>query len=132
MSSSQITLQLIPADSDAEELDRHTRRLRDELRELNVESVDLVQGTDAPAGTKSGAEFMLGTMTIKMLADQLPKLLPQIVELALKRVAPSSDDKVKIKINDGKKSVEVEFSARATSSDDVEKLTSKLLKELKK
>ncbi len=104
MTSSQITLQLIPADSDAEELDRHTRRLRDELRELDVESVDLVQGTNAPAGTKSGAEFMLGELAIKMLAEQLPKLLPVVAEQALSHF----NGKVKLKVQKDDRVVEIE------------------------
>jgi len=100
----QITLQLISADSDAADLDRYTRRLRDELRELDVESVDLVQGNTAPAGTKSGAEFMLGELAIKMLADQLPKLLPVVAERALSHF----NGKVKLKVQKDDRVVEIE------------------------
>jgi hypothetical protein len=59
------------------DLDRMTRNLLAELRETDVESVELVSSGIAPMGTKTADPITTGAIAISVL----PTLLPKIVEL---------------------------------------------------
>ena len=63
------------AEDDTEELDRLTRQLRTELQELDVETVELVKGVDAPEGAKSGEPVVLGALAVVVLPAVVPKLI---------------------------------------------------------
>lgn len=76
----QIELSVLPAeeaDADAEEMDRSTRDLLADLRDLPVESAELVSSGPAPGGTKglevAAAEIMVlvSTASVKVLVDFL-------------------------------------------------------------
>ena len=56
-------------DADADELDRLTRQLRDEIWELDVESAELVKAGPAPEGTKAVEAMTLGALAV---AGRLP------------------------------------------------------------
>jgi hypothetical protein len=64
-------------DADAEELDQETRELLAELRDLPVESAELIKSGPAPQGTKgldpAAAEIavMVGTASLKLLIEYL-------------------------------------------------------------
>ena len=58
------------------DIDRMTRNLLAELRETDVESVELVSSTAAPSGTKTADPVTTGAIAISVL----PTLLPKIVE----------------------------------------------------
>ena len=62
-----VTLDAEP-DTDAEDLERLTRQLRDELSELDVQA-DLVTGGSAPANTKAGDVIEWGTLLLTLAAS---------------------------------------------------------------
>jgi len=69
-----VTLDAKP-DTDAEDLERLTRQLRDELSELDVQAdlvdvqADLVTGGSAPANTKAGDVIEWGTLLLTLAAS---------------------------------------------------------------
>ena len=62
-----VTLDAKP-DTDAEDLERLTRQLRDELSELDVQA-DLMTGGSAPANTKAGDVIEWGTLLLTLAAS---------------------------------------------------------------
>jgi len=64
-----------PANSD-EELDRMTRQLLRELKEFDLESIQLKPGGTAPKGTKGVEAITAGTIAVSVL----PAVFPKIVE----------------------------------------------------
>ena len=62
-----VTLDAEP-DTDAEDLERLTRQLRDELSELDVQA-DLVTSGPAPANTKAGDVIEWGTLLLTLAAS---------------------------------------------------------------
>ena len=68
-------IEVSTVDATEEELDRMTRQLLSELRELNVESAELAKGDSAPSGTKSADPVMIGNIAIAVTAWRrwLPK-----------------------------------------------------------
>jgi hypothetical protein len=63
-------------DADAEELDRLTRQLRNELRDVSgVEGAELVRGEPAPQGAKAVDPVTLGALALVILPTVLPKLV---------------------------------------------------------
>ena len=63
-------------DATDEELDRMTRQLLHELRDLDVESAELTRGKPAPEGSK-GDPMTIGSIVI----SSLPSVLPAVVAL---------------------------------------------------
>jgi hypothetical protein len=71
-----LTLQVeVGEGSDTEELDRLARQLLHELRELEVESADLVTTGRAPEGAKSAEAVTMGMLAVTVLPTVLPKML---------------------------------------------------------
>ena len=62
-----VTLDTAP-DTDAEDLERLTRQLRDELSELDVQA-NFVTGGPAPANTKAGDVIEWGTLLLTLAAS---------------------------------------------------------------
>jgi hypothetical protein len=69
-------IEVSAADATDEELDRMTRQLLSELRELNVESAELTKGGLAPAGSK-GDPIALGSIALELF----PAVLPSVIGL---------------------------------------------------
>jgi hypothetical protein len=61
--------------NDAEELDRLTRQLLRELKELDLESVQLKSGAAPPVGAKSPGALTAGTIAVSVLPAVIPKLV---------------------------------------------------------
>ncbi len=72
----ELKLEVSAEDATEDELDRMTRQLLSELREMDVESAELASGETAPAGTKSADPVTIGALAITVL----PTLLPKVVE----------------------------------------------------
>jgi len=91
-----------------DDLDALTRTLRDELQELDLQSVDLMRaGGAAPAGTKSAEAITLGALAITLLPSVLPKLIECLQAWSLR----GQNRTVKIKANVGDRSLELEYAA---------------------
>ncbi|HEY5572501.1 MAG TPA: hypothetical protein VIK64_05740 [Anaerolineales bacterium] len=110
------------AGMDADELDEVTRALRSELLELQLEQVDLATGSKAPPGTKSAEAFTIGTLVI----STMPVFVPKLVEFLQSWVMRTEDRKVKIKSQVGDRSIELEYSPKAISQEELNQLIGSL------
>ena len=72
----EFQLEVSAGDATDEELDRITRQLLSELRELNVESAELTKGGAAPAGSK-GDPTAIGSIALELF----PAVLPSVISL---------------------------------------------------
>lgn len=102
-----------------EDVDQMTRQLFAELRNMDIDSVSLVKGDDAPLGTKSADPITIGALAIAVLPSVLPKVVEAIQAWALR--GQGKTVKFKGKING--RMIEFEGSA-----DELEKLINRLKK----
>ena len=72
----ELNIEVLANDATEEELDRMTRQLLSELRELDVESAELTKGEAAPKGSK-GDPVTIGSIVI----SALPTAIPAVVAL---------------------------------------------------
>ena len=70
----QLNIEISASDATEEEIDRMTRQLLSELRELNVESANLAKGGPAPTGSK-GDPIAIGSIAMELLPAVLPSVL---------------------------------------------------------
>jgi hypothetical protein len=110
---------------DADELDRLTRQLRDEIEELGIESVELVREGIPPSGSKVVEPVSLGGLAIKILPAALPALISHVRDRLL-----FGDNKVKIKTQVADRSLEVEYSPQAISPAELKSLVASLTEAL--
>ncbi len=104
--------------ADAEEVDRLTRRLLAEIRELDVESVELARDEEGvPEGAKLVEAIALGSLAVQLL----PSVVPKLIEFLHAWTLRGQGQTIKIKTQQGDKTVEVEFSPNAMSPDDLKK-----------
>jgi hypothetical protein len=118
-----LTLQLIPgADIDPEQLDYITRQLRDEIRDVDVESVELIREGTVPEGAKVAEVVTLGALAIAVLPAALPKLMDVVRDWLMR----GENRKVKIKTTVGDRSVEVDYSPETISKAELKDLVDTL------
>ena len=91
-------------DADDEELDRITRQLLGEIRELEVESAKLVTAGAAPEGTRSAEIITMGALAVAVL----PTVLPKLIELVQAWIMRGQGRTVKFKGMVGGGEVEIE------------------------
>ena len=72
--SAQLHIEVSADDASEDEIDRLTRHLLFELRELDVESAQLAKGGPAPAGSKGDA-ITMGAIVLEVLPAVLPSVL---------------------------------------------------------
>lgn len=70
----ELNLEIVAADATDEELDRLTRQLLSELRELNVETVELAKNGPAPNGSK-GDPVTIGIIALEVLPVAIPSVI---------------------------------------------------------
>jgi hypothetical protein len=73
-----LIIRINSASDDEEELERSTHQLREELLDLNLESVDLMKKGNPPKGSKAGEEVVSwGSLLISLAASggALPNLI---------------------------------------------------------
>ena len=109
----QLDLELSAEDASPEELDALTRQLLSELRDLDVESVELAKSEPAPEGTKAVDPVTIGAIAITVL----PTLLPKVVEFIQAWALRGQGRTIKFKGKVAGQAVEFEGSA-----DDLNKL----------
>jgi hypothetical protein len=88
----EFEIQVMASDATDEELDRMTRQLLAEVRDLNVESAELTRGEAAPAGSK-GDPITMGSIAIAVL----PAVLPNVINLVQAWVMRGQGRTVKFK-----------------------------------
>lgn len=111
----EFNIQIFINDATADQLDMSTRNILRELRELNIESANLVKTDSIPVGAKSGDVILAGTIAVATL----PTLLPKIVDLIQAWVMRDQNRAVKFKGRINNQAVEFEGS-----SQDLQKLIS--------
>jgi hypothetical protein len=81
---SNFTLQIIDANVTGDDLDEIARQLVSELKEMEVESVNLASGESAPAGTKAVDPVTTGAIVLAVLPTFLPKIVDFIQAWSLR------------------------------------------------
>ncbi len=104
---SELKLEISANDATEEDIDRMTRELLSELREMDVERVELARGGAAPSGTKGTDAITTGSIVIAVL----PSLLPKIVDSVQAWVLRGNNRTVKFKGKIGGQAVEFEGPA---------------------
>ncbi|MEC4817086.1 MAG: sugar ABC transporter permease, partial [Scytonema sp. PMC 1069.18] len=72
---SNVKLMLAVSDPDAEELDKFTRNLLREMKDLDVESAELVAVEDIPEEAKAFGGFLIGRLTAEVNAKNIKAIL---------------------------------------------------------
>jgi hypothetical protein len=125
-SPNYLRLQISAGEMDPERLDLLTRQLRQELLDLEVESVDFIQEDQPPEGAKAADVVTLGALAIAVLPNFLPKLIEFLQSWSLR----AEGRKVKVKSQVGDRAIELEYTPDAMSQQElktlVETLTSAL------
>ncbi len=109
-------------DADADEIDRLARNLLAEIKDLEVESADLVREGEAPTGTKSAEVVTIGALAIAVL----PAVVPKLVEFLKSWSLRAENRTVKIKTQRGDRSLEVEYSPASMSPEELKSLVDTL------
>jgi len=89
----EFNIEVSATDATDEDIDRMTRQLLSELRDMDVESAVLTKGVPAPSGTKSVDPVMIGNIAITVL----PAVLPSVIGLVQAWVARGQGRTVKFK-----------------------------------
>ncbi|MBN3893724.1 MAG: hypothetical protein HWQ43_32980 [Nostoc sp. JL31] len=74
-SNVKLTITLSNLDLDAEGKEREARNLLREIKDLDVESAELVAATEIPEGTKSVGGFLVGVLQAEVSLANFKKLL---------------------------------------------------------
>lgn len=101
-----------------EEIDRLTRRLRQQLSELDVDRVQMAQGGPAPAGAKAVDPVAVGTLVVTLL----PAVVPKVLEFLHAWMLRDTGRTIKIRAAAGDRSFDVEYSPGVTSEEDVKRM----------
>jgi hypothetical protein len=118
----EFLVQVEASGADEEEIDRLTRDLLAELRDLPVESAEIPVAATRSAGTKSFGIEALGALALKVVPSALPKIVAYLRDW-LKR----GDGKhIKIKASNGKHSFEVDLPAGEFSHEELQELLANL------
>ena len=104
----ELWLQIDTSDLTPEEVDLSTRQLLAELKEMDVDSAELVKAGPAPAGTKSSDPVAMGMIAIATVPTVLPKVVEGIHLWAMRR----SNRNIKFKGKIGKDAIEFEGSLK--------------------
>ena len=89
-----------------EELDQITRRLLMELKETDVETVELASAGDVPVGVKIAEVITIGAIVMTVL----PVVLPKIIDMLQAWITQGKGRTVKFKGKVGKQQFEFEGS----------------------
>jgi hypothetical protein len=118
----ELWVQVEASGADAEEIDRLTRGLLAELRELPVESVAIPVAGKPPTGAKAVEVAALGALVLSVL----PKVLPSVIAFLQSWRKRGDGKSIKIKVLKGKRTLEVEIPAGALRQEELHKLLASL------
>jgi len=113
---------------DDERLDQLTRQLRNELQELDVESVELLKEGATPEGTKSVEAVTLGALAVAVL----PTAIPQLIAFLQSWLMRGEDRRIKIKTQVADRSLELDYSPSTISPTELKDLVDTLTEALAK
>jgi hypothetical protein len=101
-----------------DQLQETTFQLRDELMELNVESVELAKSGKTAEGAKAGDAFTLGALVIAVA----PEMVKELVKLILDWLPRDPTRIIKIRQKNGGPEYEIKGSWKAQQLAEVMKL----------
>jgi hypothetical protein len=114
----QYTLQIIAgSEADSDALDELTRQLYTEMQDLDLE-VKPIRQTAPPEGAKAGEEALIGSLAVSIL----PTLLPRLADFLQNWVNRGDRRIVKIKTQQGDRSVELEYAPSTMSNQELKDL----------
>jgi len=116
------------SDVDEEELERLTLQLRDEIAELDVESVGLAAGTEAPLGAK-GDPFTVGSLVVSLASTGV---FTGLFELVKAWVLRRQGRAVTLKVKLPDREVELTYSQDGTSPESMTHFTNAIVSNLKR
>ena len=87
-----LNIEISASDATEEDIDRMTRQLLSELRDLDVESADLAKGGATPEGSK-GDPIAIGSIVLQVA----PAVLPSVIGLVQSWVTRGQGRTVKFK-----------------------------------
>jgi hypothetical protein len=79
----RLSIEISAEDATQEDIDRMTRQLLSELRELDVEAAELAKDVVVPAGAK-GDPITIGSIALELLPAVLPSVLSLVQAWALR------------------------------------------------
>ncbi len=100
----RLDIEVSADDSSIEDVDRITRQLLSELRDMDVESAELARAGSAPGGTKAAEALTVGTIAMTVL----PALLPKVIEFVQAWAMRGGGRTIKFKGKIGKDEIEFE------------------------
>ena len=124
----ELVIELSLEGGDTAELDELTRQLREEVEELNVDSVKQVSAGAAPEGTKAVDFTVIGQMAVTLA----PSIVPPLFDLLKSWVQRKPSTPVTVKVRVGRKIAQIEYDPTHTSAKDLEALIKALNKSVKK
>lgn len=127
-SPTELFIELALEGGDTSELDELTRQLREEVEELNVDSVEQVSAGAAPVGTKSADFMAIGQMAVTLA----PAIVPPLFDLLKSWVERKPSTPVKVKVRVGRKTAQIEYDPTRTSAKDLDALIRALNRSVKK
>lgn len=99
--TTDLIIRINSASDDEEELEKSTHQLRDELLDLNLESVDLVKKGVAPEGSKAGEEIVSwGSLIVGLAASG--GVLPNLVGTVQSWLSRRENQKITMQIGGDK------------------------------
>ena len=104
--SVKLRLEIGSDEADADQLDHLTRQFLSELRELEIESAQLVKDGSPPVGTKAIDASTLGAIALVVL----PTVLPKLIDFAQSWVLRKQGRSIKFKGSIGGPDIEFEGS----------------------
>jgi hypothetical protein len=81
---SELNIEVSANDTTEEDIDRMTRQLLSELREMDVEWAELTKGGSAPDGTKAFDPITTGSIIMAVLPSMLPKIVEGVQAWAMR------------------------------------------------
>ena len=103
---SELNIDVSASDASEEDIDRMTRQLLSELREMDVKLAELTRSGQAPEGSKAIDPVTVGSIAISVLPTMLPKVIDGIQAWVMR----GSNRTVKFKGRIAGQSVEFEGS----------------------
>lgn len=121
-----ISLSIEGEDGDPTELEKLTRRLRAEIKQLDVDAIKNVSQGRAPDGTKAGGLVDWGNLVVSLG----PVVLPQLFGLLKSYIERQRSVPVKLTVKVGKN--KIEYDPAKISAEDLDNLIKSLSKPAKK
>lgn len=115
-------------DGDSAELDELTRELKQEIENLEVETVKPLSAGSLPRGAKSADWAVIGQMVVTLA----PTVIPPFFDLLKSWVDRKPSTPVKVRIKVGKKTAQIEYDPTKTTAKDLDILIKSLSKSVKK